>query len=77
MTFATVAGWECGKIISILTNWVYNCDALDRKPEPEFYLAACSRNNLKPHEVIFLDDIGMYASFRLIQSYIWLLMFFQ
>ncbi|KXN90528.1 Acyl-CoA dehydrogenase family member 10 [Leucoagaricus sp. SymC.cos] len=30
-----------------------------RKPEPEFYLAACSRNNLKPHEAVFLDDIGM------------------
>ncbi|KAJ3565841.1 hypothetical protein NP233_g7385 [Leucocoprinus birnbaumii] len=30
-----------------------------RKPEPEFYLAACSRNNLKPHEAIFLDDIGI------------------
>ncbi|EKM82809.1 hypothetical protein AGABI1DRAFT_53306 [Agaricus bisporus var. burnettii JB137-S8] len=30
-----------------------------RKPEPEFYLMACSRNNLKPHEAIFLDDIGI------------------
>lgn len=30
-----------------------------RKPEPEFYLAACSRNNLDPHEAIFLDDIGI------------------
>ncbi|KAF9453284.1 HAD-like protein [Macrolepiota fuliginosa MF-IS2] len=30
-----------------------------RKPEPEFYLTACARNNLEPHEVVFLDDIGM------------------
>lgn len=34
----------------------------NRKPEPEFYLMACSRNNLKPHEAIFLDDIGMYVT---------------
>ncbi|KAK0197556.1 HAD-like domain-containing protein [Armillaria mellea] len=30
-----------------------------RKPEPEFYLLACKRNNLEPREAIFLDDIGM------------------
>ncbi|GLB35106.1 putative haloacid dehalogenase-like hydrolase [Lyophyllum shimeji] len=30
-----------------------------RKPEPEFYLVACKRNGIQPHEAIFLDDIGM------------------
>ncbi|KAF8630354.1 hypothetical protein AX15_002921 [Amanita polypyramis BW_CC] len=30
-----------------------------RKPEPRFYLLACSRNGIKPEEAVFLDDIGM------------------
>ncbi|KAF9458657.1 HAD-like domain-containing protein [Collybia nuda] len=30
-----------------------------RKPEPEFYLTACRRNNLLPSQVVFLDDIGI------------------
>ncbi|KAF9001908.1 HAD-like domain-containing protein [Cyathus striatus] len=30
-----------------------------RKPEPRFYLLACSRNGIKPEEAIFLDDIGI------------------
>lgn len=30
-----------------------------RKPEPEFYLLACSRNEIKPEEAVFLDDIGI------------------
>lgn len=30
-----------------------------RKPEPEFYVAACKRNHVDPAETVFLDDIGM------------------
>jgi hypothetical protein len=30
-----------------------------RKPDPEFYLAACKRNGVKPEECAFLDDLGM------------------
>lgn len=30
-----------------------------RKPEPEFYLHACEKNNVKPSECVFLDDLGM------------------
>ncbi|KIY66105.1 HAD-like protein [Cylindrobasidium torrendii FP15055 ss-10] len=30
-----------------------------RKPEPEFYLLACKRNDIKPSEAVFLDDIRM------------------
>jgi HAD superfamily hydrolase (TIGR01509 family) len=30
-----------------------------RKPEPEFYIAACKRNGIDPKEAVFLDDIGM------------------
>jgi len=28
-----------------------------RKPEPEFYVAACKRNEIDPREAVFLDDI--------------------
>ena len=30
----------------------------NRKPEPEFYLAACRRNGVRPEECVFLDDLG-------------------
>ncbi|KAF8919650.1 HAD-like domain-containing protein [Mucidula mucida] len=33
-----------------------------RKPEPEFYLLACKRNNIRPSEAIFLDDIRMQTA---------------
>jgi FMN phosphatase YigB (HAD superfamily) len=29
----------------------------NRKPDPKFYMLACDRNDLKPNEVVFLDDI--------------------
>jgi hypothetical protein len=29
------------------------------KPEPEFYLLACKRNDVLPSETIFLDDLGL------------------
>ena len=30
-----------------------------RKPEPQFYTAACDAVNVKPQQVIFLDDLGV------------------
>ncbi|PCH38258.1 HAD-like protein [Wolfiporia cocos MD-104 SS10] len=30
-----------------------------RKPEPAFYLRACSRNGIAPSEAVFLDDLGV------------------
>jgi hypothetical protein len=35
-----------------------------RKPEREFYLLACKRNNVRPDEAIFLDDIKMQVPLR-------------
>ncbi|KAF7972096.1 hypothetical protein HWV62_18912 [Athelia sp. TMB] len=29
-----------------------------RKPEPEFYIAACEQNGIEPKDAVFLDDIG-------------------
>lgn len=37
---------------------IYRCA---RKPEPDFYLLACKRNEIQPHEAVFLDDLGMLA----------------
>ena len=37
----------------------FNIHPSHRKPEPEFYLLACQRNNIKPHEAVFLDDLGL------------------
>ena len=34
---------------------------LHRKPEPRIYELACQRNNIAPHEAVFLDDLGMYV----------------
>ena len=30
-----------------------------RKPQPEFYLLACERMEVKPSEVVYLDDLGI------------------
>ncbi|MHB1130262.1 MAG: HAD-IA family hydrolase, partial [Ilumatobacteraceae bacterium] len=30
-----------------------------RKPEPRFYEIACETINVKPHECVFLDDLGI------------------
>ena len=30
-----------------------------RKPEPAFYTIACDRAGVAPHEVVFLDDLGI------------------
>lgn len=56
-------GWDEGVIPDHLRNLFDDfCDSSAlgmRKPEPEFYLAACERSNIKPFEAIFLDDIGL------------------
>jgi putative hydrolase of the HAD superfamily len=30
-----------------------------RKPEPEFYELACKVAGVEPHDVVFLDDLGI------------------
>ncbi len=30
-----------------------------RKPDPDFYKLACQKGGVNPHEVIFLDDLGI------------------
>jgi len=30
-----------------------------RKPDPRFYELACERAGVGPHEVVFLDDLGV------------------
>ncbi|KAJ2915663.1 hypothetical protein MD484_g4743, partial [Candolleomyces efflorescens] len=56
-------GWDAGVVPTHLTDLFDDfCDSSTlgmRKPEPEFYLTACKRNNIAPSEAIFLDDIGL------------------
>ncbi|KAK7049269.1 hypothetical protein VNI00_005870 [Paramarasmius palmivorus] len=56
-------GWEEGATTEDLRSLFDDfCDSSalgTRKPEPKFYLIACERNGIKPHEAIFLDDIGL------------------
>ncbi|KAG2360861.1 HAD-like protein [Suillus spraguei] len=55
-------GWEDGEMIHLRTLFDDFCDSSElgmRKPDPEFYLLACRRNDIRPGEAVFLDDIGM------------------
>ncbi|KAF6765049.1 HAD-like domain-containing protein [Ephemerocybe angulata] len=56
-------GWNEGVIPSHLRDLFDDfCDSSAlgmRKPEPEFYLAACKRSDIRPADAIFLDDIGL------------------
>ncbi|GJJ12262.1 hypothetical protein Clacol_006503 [Clathrus columnatus] len=55
-------GWQEGAVTSELRELFDDfCDSSTyglRKPDPAFYLLACERNNIKPSEAVFLDDIG-------------------
>jgi len=56
-------GWEDGATPNQLRELFDDfCDSSQlgmRKPEPEFYIAACKRNGITPNEAVFLDDIGI------------------
>ncbi|KAI0079973.1 HAD-like protein [Panus rudis PR-1116 ss-1] len=56
-------GWEQGatpqKLRELFDDFCDSSEFGMRKPEPEFYLLACQRNNIKPREAVFLDDLGM------------------
>ncbi|THH20369.1 hypothetical protein EW146_g979 [Bondarzewia mesenterica] len=55
-------GWEEGAVPQSLRDlfddFVDSSEVGMRKPEPEFYLLACRRNNIMPEEAVFLDDLG-------------------
>jgi len=56
-------GWEEGGAVSLRLRALFD-DFIDssqvgmRKPEPEFYLFACKKNNITPDTAVFLDDLG-------------------
>ncbi|KAI0811269.1 HAD-like protein [Irpex lacteus] len=56
-------GWEEGAVSSQLRAMFDDfCDSSEqgmRKPEQRFYLLACKRSNIAPHEAVFLDDLGI------------------
>ncbi|ETW85731.1 hypothetical protein HETIRDRAFT_122465 [Heterobasidion irregulare TC 32-1] len=55
-------GWENGAVPSglreLFDDFIDSSQVGMRKPEPEFYLFACRRNNIRPNDAIFLDDLG-------------------
>ncbi|KAF7441012.1 hypothetical protein PC9H_001361 [Pleurotus ostreatus] len=57
-------GWDRGgaapnKLRALFDDFIDSSVHGMRKPDPDFYLLACKRNNIKPEEAVFLDDIGM------------------
>ncbi|KAG1736721.1 HAD-like domain-containing protein [Suillus lakei] len=55
-------GWEDRAKFHLRALFDDFCDSSElgmRKPDPEFYLLACRRNDIRPGEAVFLDDIGM------------------
>ncbi|KAJ8093183.1 hypothetical protein PM082_020668 [Marasmius tenuissimus] len=56
-------GWDDGATPQDLRNLFDDfCDSSalgTRKPERKFYMIACERNGIQPHEAVFLDDIGI------------------
>jgi len=55
-------GWERGAvpphIRQLFDDFVDSSEVGMRKPEHRFYLLACERNHIQPHEAVFLDDLG-------------------
>ncbi|EKM55529.1 uncharacterized protein PHACADRAFT_256222 [Phanerochaete carnosa HHB-10118-sp] len=56
-------GWQDGAVPARVRNMFDDfCDSSElgmRKPEPEFYVLACKRSGIHPHEAVFLDDLGI------------------
>ncbi|KAI0295570.1 HAD-like protein [Russula brevipes] len=56
-------GWERGAVPSqireLFDDFVDSSQVGMRKPEHRFYLLACERNNIRPAEAVFLDDLGL------------------
>lgn len=55
-------GWQEGatphKLRALFDDFCDSSTIGLRKPDPAFYLLACKRNNIRPDEAVFLDDIG-------------------
>ncbi len=57
----TVPGHADGRaeVISIFDHVIESAVVGYRKPEPQFYIAACEALDVQPHECVFLDDLGI------------------
>jgi hypothetical protein len=49
------------RCVACIFVWAWHDRTPLRKPEAEFYLVACKRNDIRPQEAVFLDDIGTWA----------------
>ncbi|KAH9998168.1 hypothetical protein BJV74DRAFT_825859 [Russula compacta] len=56
-------GWERGAvpphIRELFDDFIDSSEVGMRKPERRFYLLACERNHIQPHEAVFLDDLRL------------------
>ncbi|KAI0063468.1 HAD-like protein [Artomyces pyxidatus] len=56
-------GWGEGAVPAqmraLFDDFVDSSEVGMRKPEPGLYLLACKRNNIRPEEAVFLDDLGL------------------
>ncbi|KAI0273785.1 HAD-like protein [Gloeopeniophorella convolvens] len=56
-------GWDEGAvpphIRDLFDDFVDSSEAGMRKPEHRFYIFACERNEIRPQEAVFLDDLGL------------------
>ncbi len=57
----TVPGHADGRaeVIAIFHHVIESSVVGCRKPEPQFYTAACQALDVQPHECVFLDDLGI------------------
>jgi len=58
-------GWEGGaastspQLVQLFDDYIDSSVVGLRKPDPAIYRLACARNDLKPEEVVMLDDLKM------------------
>jgi putative hydrolase of the HAD superfamily len=50
---------EIAQLFALVDHVIESCEIGVRKPEPAFYRIACERTGVAPHEVVFLDDLGI------------------
>jgi putative hydrolase of the HAD superfamily len=54
-----VAGSGLGSVLSLFDEVIESSRLGIRKPEPAFFEACCASLDIKPHEAVFIDDLGV------------------
>jgi putative hydrolase of the HAD superfamily len=56
---AAASGADHAAILSLFDVVIESSKAGVRKPDPRFYAMACDALGIRPHEAVFLDDLGV------------------